>query len=196
MECFSPVTWCLGTIPQTVPVTVRKTLRSPGFWKYSQWRHHHVSRESRIFSTQTMRSDFDLFLAFFGSWPLPNHLIGILLSHFGNVTFKYHLLAPPTKLHTPDTSRSDTMCRYVGALRRFSILCCFFWIFRRSNFRAFFTIFLQLTTANSDNRCSTASFPYINANTSSKVYIYQVIASRYTYKLQKQFIYVSCVHFM
>ena len=141
MECFSPVTWCLGTIPQTVLVTHRKTLRSPGFWKYSQWRHHHVSRESRIFSTQTMRSDFDLFLAFFGSWPLSNHPIGILLLQFDNTTFIYHLLATPTKLHTPDTYRSDTMYRYVGALRRFSIFCCFFEFFEEPIFEHFSPFF-------------------------------------------------------
>ena len=97
--------------------------------------------ESRIFSTQTMRSDFDLFLAFFGSWPLSNHPIGILLLQFDNTTFIYHLLATPTKLHTPDTSRSDTMYRYVGALRRFSIFCCFFELFEEPIFENFSHIF-------------------------------------------------------
>ena len=141
-------------------------------------------------------ADFDLFLAFFDSQPLSNRQIGILLPHFGNTTFIYHLHATTTTLHSLNTPRIDKKYQYVGALHRFSIFYCFFDIFRRANFRPFFTIFLQLTTANSDIRFSTASFPYINANTSSKVYIYQVIASRYTYKLQKQFIYVSCVHFM
>ena len=125
-------------------------------------------------------SDFDLFLAFFDSQPLSNRQIGILLPHFGNATFIYHLHATTTTLHSLDTPRIDKKYRYVGALHRFSIFYCFFDIFRRANFRAFFAIFLQLTTTNSANRCATASFPYINANTSSKVYIYQVIASRYT----------------
>ena len=135
----------------------------------------------------------DLFLAFFDSQPLSNRQIGILLPHFGNATFIYHLHATSTTLHSLDTPRTDKKYRYVGALRQFLIFCCFFWIFQNDHFRAFFTIFLQLTTANSVNRCSPASFPYINANTSSRDYICQVIASRCTYKLQKRFVCVCCV---
>ena len=104
-------------------------------------------------------SDFDLFLAFFDSQPLSNRQIGILLPHFGNTTFIYHLHATTTTLHSLVTPRIDKKYRYVGALHRFSIFYCFFDIFRRSNFRAFFAIFLQLTTTNSANRCATASFP-------------------------------------
>ena len=180
MECFSPITRCVGTLPQTVLVTHRKTLWSPGFWKYSQLRTPHASRESQIFSTQTKRSkrsDFDLFLEFFDSQPLSNHQIGILLLRFDNTTFIYHLRATSTKLHSLDTPTSDKKYRYVGALRQFLIFCCFFWIFQNDHFRAFFTIFLQLITANSVNRCSPASFPYINDNPSSRDYICQVIAS-------------------
>ena len=76
-------------------------------------------------------SDFDLFLAFFDSQPLSNRQIGILLSHFGNATFIYHLHATTTTLHSLDTPRTDKKHRYVGALRRFSIFCLFFSYFSK-----------------------------------------------------------------
>jgi len=85
------------------------------------------------------------------------------------------------------------MYRYVGALPRFLLFCCCFHTFQNDHFRAFFTIFLQLVTVNSTNRCSPALFPYINANTSSRDYICQVIASGCTYKLQKRFVCVCVV---
>ena len=75
----------------------------------------------------------------------------------------------------------------------FRYFACFFHTFQNDHFRAFFTIFLQLTTANSVNRYSPASFPYINANPSSRDYICQVIASGCTYKLQKRFVCVCVV---
>ena len=126
--------------------------------------------------------------------PLSNHQIGILLLLFDNTTFIYHLRATSTKLHSLDTPTSAT--KSIGLWAHYVNFCffaCFFHTFQNDHFRAFFTIFLQLATVNSTNRCSPASFPYINANPSSRDYICQVIASGCTYKLQKRFVCVCVV---
>ena len=87
------------------------------------------------------RSDFDLFLAFFDSQPLSNRQIGILLLHFDNTTFIYHIFATSTKLHSLDTPTIDKKYRYVGALRQFLIFTVFFDFFEEPIFDHFSPFF-------------------------------------------------------